>query len=74
MQKEEKTEDYHPKGKNKTKLIVVPLTGNHVQTRQSKLEHKSQKKRKEISNRHKRTRGHLRTNSLANPSGSFYPE
>ena len=39
MQKKEKTEDRHSKGKDKTRLTVVPLTGNHIQTRQSKLEH-----------------------------------
>ena len=57
MQKEEKTEDCHPKGKNETKLTAIPLAGNHVQTRRSKLEYNNQKKEKEISNRCKRTRG-----------------
>ena len=38
MQKEEKAEDSHPKGKYKTKLTVVPLTRNHIQTRRSKLD------------------------------------
>lgn len=57
MQKEEKTKDFHPKGKDNKKLIVVPLTGNHIQTRQSKLECINQEKEKEIPNRCKRTRG-----------------
>lgn len=57
MQKKEKMEDCHPKGKDKTKLTAIPLTGNHMQTRRSKLERISQEKEEEIPNRCKRTRG-----------------
>ena len=57
MQKKEKTKDCHPKGKYRTKLTVVPLAGNHMQTRRSKLKRISQGKEKEISNRRKRTNG-----------------
>ena len=57
MQKKEKTKDFHPKGKDKTKLTVVPLTANRMQTNQSILEHISQEREEEIPNRHKRTRG-----------------
>lgn len=38
MQKKEKTEDCHSKGKDKTRLTIVPLIGNHIQARESKLE------------------------------------
>lgn len=55
-QKEEKTKDCHPKGKDKTKLTAIPLTGNRMQIRRSKLEHNSQEKEKEIPNWHKRTK------------------
>ena len=57
MEKNEKTEDRHPKRKNKTKLTIVPSTGNPIQTSRSKLERNSQKKEKEISNRPNRTEG-----------------
>lgn len=56
MQKKEKTEDRHSKGKDKTKLTAIPLTGNRIQTRQSKLERISQEKEEEIPNRCKGTR------------------
>jgi len=57
MQKKEKTEDFRPKGKDKTKLTDVPLTRNCMQTRRSKLEHINQEREKEIPNRCKRIRG-----------------
>ena len=57
MQEKEKMEDCHPKGKDKTKLTVVPLIGNRMKTKQSKLERISQEREKEISNQCKRTRG-----------------
>jgi len=38
MQEKEKTKDCRPKEKDRTKLTVVTLVGNHMQTRQSKLE------------------------------------
>ncbi len=44
------------KGKDKDGLTVVPLTGNRIQTRKSRLEHINQEKEKEIPNRRKRTR------------------
>lgn len=57
MQENEKIEDFRPKGKDMTKLTVVPLAGNHMQTRRSKLERIIQEREKEISNRRKRTKG-----------------
>ena len=39
MQEEEKMKDFHPKGNDRAKLIVVPVAGNYMQTRRSKLEH-----------------------------------
>jgi len=55
MQRKGKTKDFHPKEKDRVKLTVVPVAGNHMQTRQSKLKRISQGKEKEISNRRKRT-------------------
>jgi len=55
MQEKEKMEACHPKGKDRAKLIVVPLARNHMQTRRSKLECINQEREKEISNWHKRT-------------------
>ena len=57
MQEKEKTKDCRPKRKDKTKLTAIPLAGNHIQTRRSKLEHIIQEMEKEISDQHKRTRG-----------------
>jgi len=36
MQEEGKMEDCHSKGKDKARLTDVPLTGNRMQTRQTK--------------------------------------
>lgn len=33
MQEEEKTKDCRPKGKDRAKLFVFPLAGNHMQTK-----------------------------------------
>ena len=57
MQKKGKTKDCCPKEKDRAKLIDVPLAGNHMQTRRSKLKRISQGKEKEISNQRKRTNG-----------------
>ena len=57
MQKKGKTKDCRCKEKDGAELIVVPVVGNHMQTRRSKLKRISQGKEKEISNRHKRTKG-----------------
>ena len=57
MQEKEKAEDCHPKGKDRKKLTIVPLVGNCMQTRRSKLERISLEREKEISNRRKRTNG-----------------
>ena len=57
MKKKGKMKDYYPKEKNRATLTVVPLAGNHMQTRRSELKHISQGKEKEISNRRKRTNG-----------------
>lgn len=57
MQKMEKMEDRHSKGKDKTKPTAVPLTGNCIQTRQSRSECISQEKEDEIPNRCKRMKG-----------------
>lgn len=54
MQKKRKMEDRHSKGKDKKKSTVVPLTMNHIQMRQSRLERTSQEKEEEIPNRRKR--------------------
>jgi len=57
MQEKGKTKDCHSKEKDKAKLIVVPLAGNHMQTRQSKFKHISQGKEKDISTWRKKTNG-----------------
>lgn len=57
IQEKEKTKDCHPKGKDKAKLTVVPLAGNHMQTRKSKLKCINQGREKEISNRRTGTNG-----------------
>ena len=57
MQKKGKTKDCRPKEKDKAKLTIVPLVGNHMQTRRSKLKRISQGREKEISNRRKETNG-----------------
>lgn len=51
--KKERMKDCHPKGKDRTKLIVVPLAGNRMKTRSSKLERISmeRKNRYQISTR-----------------------
>lgn len=57
MQEKEKTKDCRSKEKDRAKLTVVPLAGNHMQTRRSKLKHLSQGNEKEISTRRKKTTG-----------------
>jgi len=57
MQEKGKTKDFHSKEKDRAKLTAVPLAGNHMQTRRSKLKHIIQGKKKEISTRHKKTNG-----------------
>lgn len=57
MQKNGKTKDCRPKEKDRAELNVVPVAGNHMRRRKSKLKRISQAKEKEISNRHKRTKG-----------------
>jgi len=50
MQKKGKTKDFHPKEKDIAELTTVPVAGNHMQTRRSKLKHISQGREKEILN------------------------
>ena len=57
MQEKGKTRDCRSKEKDRAKLTDVPLAGNHIQTRRSKLKHFSQGKEKEISTRRKKTTG-----------------
>lgn len=57
MQEKGKTKDCHSKEKDRAKLTAIPLAGNHMQTRQSKLKHISQGKEKEISTRCKKKNG-----------------
>ena len=57
MQEKGKMKDFHSKEKYRAKLIVVPLAGNHMQTRRSKLKHISQGKEIEISTRRKKAKG-----------------
>ena len=74
MQKLKKLEEHHSKGKDKTKSIVVPLTGNRIQMRQSRSERIGQEKEEEIPNRHKRMKRLLRNNDMVNPLRSLDPE
>ncbi len=57
MQEKGKSKDFHPKEKDMAKLTVVPLVGNHMQIRRSKLKHISQGKEMEISTRHEKANG-----------------
>ena len=57
MQKNGKMKDCRPKEKDRAELTAVPVAGNHMRTRKSKLKCISQAKEKEISNRRKRTKG-----------------
>jgi len=54
MQEEGKMKDYRSKGKEKARLTVVPLTGNCMQTRQTKSKHISPGKEVEILARRKK--------------------
>ena len=54
MQEEEKMKDCRSKGKDKAELTVVPLTGNRMQTRQTKSKRISPGKEVEISARCKK--------------------
>ena len=49
MQEKGKTKDCRSKEKDRAKLTTIPLAGNHMQTRRSKLKHLNQGKGKEIS-------------------------
>ncbi len=54
MQEEGKTRSFHSKGKDKDGLTVVPLMGDHMQTRQSKSKRISPGKEVEISAQRRR--------------------
>ena len=54
MEENGKSKDCHSKEKDRAKLTAVPLVGNHMQTRRSKLKHLSQGKEKEISTQRKK--------------------
>ena len=54
MQEEGKMKDCRSKGKEKARLTIVPLTGNHMQTRQTKSKRISPGMEVEISARHKK--------------------
>ena len=56
MQEEGKMKDFHSKGKDKARLTVVPLTGNHMKIRQTKLMCISQGKEMGISAWHKKVK------------------
>jgi len=55
MQEKGKTKYCHSKEQDRAKLTTIPLVGNHMQTRQSKLKHLNQGKEKEISTQCKKT-------------------
>ena len=54
MQEKGKMKDCRSKGKDKAGLTAVPLTGNRMQTRQTKSKHISPGKEVEISARRKK--------------------
>ena len=54
MYEEGKTKSFHSKGEDKHGLTVVPLIGNHMQTRQNKSKRISRGKEVEISARRKK--------------------
>lgn len=56
MQKMKKMEDRHFRGKAKAKPTTMPLTGNHIQTRQSRSERMGQEKEEETPYQRKRTK------------------
>ena len=56
MQKMKKMGDRHFRGKDKAKPTNVPLTGNRIQTRQSRSERMSQEKEEEMPYQCKRTK------------------
>lgn len=56
MQEEGKMKDYRSKGKDKARLTAIPLTGNRMQTRQTKSKRISPGKEMEISARRKKVK------------------
>lgn len=54
MQEGGKTRSFHSKGKDKDGLTTVPLTGDHMQTRQRKSKRISPRKEVEISAQRKK--------------------
>jgi len=57
MQKEGKTKDCHAEGKNKVRLTAIPLTGNHMQTRQNRSKQIIPGKEVEMSAQRKKEKG-----------------